>query len=276
MPNDTSLPDYAPLLTAYHKAFATELKAMVGSLPIRPGSRILEMACGDGAYTPWLAELAGSSGEVIGFDLSVAYLQQAQELASRADQGAPTRFVAGSIDRMPFAIDSFDVVWCAQSLFSLPDPLGSIERMGKVVKPGGLVAVLEDDTMHQVLLPWPVELELAVRNAEWLALTEEFTSPRKFYVGRRLIHVFREAGLVDLHINTYATDRVAPLDENLHKFLGQYLGELRDRVAPRLEESFRQQLDRLVSPGSPDNMIEQTDFAVTVIDHVVYGRKPEF
>ncbi len=86
---------------------------------------------------------------------------------------------------MPFAPASFDVVWCAQSLFSLPEPLAAVTRMAELAKPGGLVAVLEDDTLHQVLLPWPIDVELAVRTAEWAALVDQSAHPRKFYVGRR-------------------------------------------------------------------------------------------
>ena len=265
------LPDYAPMLTAYHRAFAAELEAMVGSLPIDEGSRVLEMACGDGAYTPWLASKVGDTGEVVGLDLSAAYLGIARE-ATRGDDRV--RFVVGSIDRLPFADGAFDVAWCAQSLFSLPEPVEAVQKMARVVRPGGLVAVLEDDTMHQVLLPWPVDVELAVWAAEWRALNEEFDEPRKFYVGRRLVRVFLEAGLVAPTIRTYATDRVAPIEGDARTFLEEYLAELRERVGPRLDHKIRAEFERLVDPDSPDAMLGRPDLAVTWIDHVVCGRKP--
>jgi ubiquinone/menaquinone biosynthesis C-methylase UbiE len=43
---------------------------MVGTLPIRTGDLVLEMACGDGAYTPWLSAKVGPEGGVVGLDVS--------------------------------------------------------------------------------------------------------------------------------------------------------------------------------------------------------------
>jgi hypothetical protein len=43
------LPDYQPLLGAYHAAYADELRSMVAALPIRPGSVVADIACGDGS-----------------------------------------------------------------------------------------------------------------------------------------------------------------------------------------------------------------------------------
>jgi ubiquinone/menaquinone biosynthesis C-methylase UbiE len=229
---DDALPDYEPMLASYHAAFALELEAMVGTLPIWPGDLVLEMACGDGAYTPWLAARVGPEGGVVGLDVSTGYLGVARGHLRRAEHASRSRFVAGSIERPPFADGTFDAIWCAQSLFSLPEPVDAVSRMARLVKPGGLVAVLENDTLHQVLLPWPVELELAVRLAEWEALREEVAHPRKFYVGRRLVGVFREAGLVDLRVRSFASSRVAPLDEATRTFLGAYLEDLSGQVLP--------------------------------------------
>jgi ubiquinone/menaquinone biosynthesis C-methylase UbiE len=273
MPDD-ALPDYEPLLASYHRAFAAELKSMIGTLPLREGDRILEVACGDGAYTPWLARRAGTSGSVVALDLLTDYLHKARgDLAKPGDAGRAD-FVAASIERLPFAEGSFDLSWCAQSLFSLPEPLEAVRRMTHVVRRGGVVAVLEDDTLHQVLLPWPVDLELAVRSAQWEAFRDESDHPRKFYVGRRLVKVFREAGLVDVQIRTHAANRVAPLGNPEREFLGEHLKDLRERVARRLAKSMRQDFDRLTDPGSPDYLPDQPDLAMTLIDHVVWGRKP--
>lgn len=268
------LPDYEPLLAAYHHAFAPELKAMIDALPIREGDVVLEAACGDGAYTPWLAGRVGPSGRVIAFDLSPAYLRGASLASARSEHASNIGFVAAEIGKLPFAGASFDAAWCAQSLFSLPEPVEAVRTMARAVRPGGVVAVLENDTVHQVLLPWPVELELAVRAAEWAAFREESEHPRKFYVGRRLVGVFREAGLVDVRVDTRASDRVAPLDAPTRAFLEAYLADLRDRVAPRLGDADRRAFERLADPDSPDALADRPDLALTCIDHVVSGRPP--
>ena len=160
------LPGYAPTLLAYHRAFAEELRETVDGLPIRPGDRVLDLACGDGVYSRWLAERVGDSGSVMAVDLSPAFL----ELAHRALDGDALadriEFVQGDLQHLPIPDDAFDLVWCAQNLYSLPDPVDALRRMERAARPGGLVAVFENDEFHHVLLPWPVEIEVAIRRAE--------------------------------------------------------------------------------------------------------------
>ncbi len=269
---DQPLPDYEPMLAAFHRAFAAEMEAMVASVPIAEGDRVLEMACGDGDYTPRLAERVGPTGSVVAVDVSPDYLEVARRESARGGHPERSRFVAASIDRLPFEDGSFDAAWCAQSLFSLPEPVDAVRKMARAVRPGGVVAVMEDDTLHRVVLPWPIEVELAVRSAEWEALRAETGRPHKFYVGRHLVPVFREAGLVDLRVRAFASCRVAPLDDDARTFLGEYLKGLAERVAPRLKSSMRKDFERLIAPGSPDALLDRPDLAVTIIDHVIHGR----
>src|SRR5215212_9485386 len=95
--SNTDLPDYAPMLTAYHRAHAAELRMMVGDLPLREGDRVLDMPCGDGVYTALLAEQVGSSGSVIGVDLSASYIQLARAHADREASSASICFQTGDI-----------------------------------------------------------------------------------------------------------------------------------------------------------------------------------
>jgi len=275
LPTDDDLPDYEPMLAAYHEALAPELEAIIGTLPIARGARVLDLACGDGDYGRWLAGRVGPSGLVVGVDILPAYLDAAHDAASRGPTARVARFLRAPIERLPFADGAFDAAWCAQSFYSLPDPVEALRHMVRVVKPGGLVAVLEGDTLHHVLLPWPVEVELAVRRAELLAFAEESDKPRKFYVGRLLLPIFRAAGLADARLRTWATDRTAPLSRPARDYLAHYLKNLRDRVAPFLEPDPLAALDRLIDPGSADNLLDLPDFAVTFLDQVVWAVKPQ-
>ena len=269
MAADPPLPDYEPMLRAFHRGFAAELGAMVDALPIRPGDTVLEVACGDGAYTAMLARRVGPTGLVVALDLSTSYLRVARGEADAAPSA--TQLVAGAVERLPFGPGRFDLVWCAQSLFSLPEPRAAVARMAAMARPGGTVAVLEDDTLHQVILPWPADLELAVRAAEWgvLARRPHF---RKFYIGRRLLDLFAEVGLVNVTVRTFATDRAAPLDPDTQTYLAEYLAQLRATVADHLDPPMRDRFEHLVDPASPAYLPNAPTLAVTVINRVVRGR----
>lgn len=270
MNSGAALPSYEPMLAAYHRAFATELRAMIGALPIAQGQTILDMACGDGVYGGWLAERVGSSGRVVAADVRPDYLKMARIHVSKP----ALEWIAAAIEALPFADSSFDLCWCAQSLYSLPDPAEALRHMLRVTKPGGIVAILEDDTLHNVLLPWPVDVELAVRAAELNAVTDQSRQPRKFYVGRWLRPLLRDAGLERIETRTFATDRGARLGPDETIFLTEYIRRLSETVTPYLDARIRPRFDRLVDPGSDGFLLNDPDLTATCIDHVVWGRKP--
>jgi ubiquinone/menaquinone biosynthesis C-methylase UbiE len=273
MSDDSVVPSYEPMLAAYHRGFAAELRAMVAALPLEPGQFVLDMACGDGVYSPWLVERVGPGGRVVAVDLVPEYLELARKAAKSAD-GDTIDFVLASIDSLPFADGTFDLCWCAQSLYSLPDPVEALRRLARVTKPGGFVAVSESDTLHHVILPWPVEIELSVRAAELQALVEGGEAHGKFYIGRLLRQVFREAGLVDFTQRSFANDRLGPFKPNERTFFAEYLNRLAKQIEHYLDPTVRADFDRLTDPHSAAYLLDDPDVTATCIDHLVWGRKP--
>ena len=268
-----ALPEYDAALSDFHRAFEPELAAMLDALPLTPRMRVLDVACGDGFYTRRIAERLGRGGSVTGVDLNLAYLSQARKEAARNTGHAAIKFVAASFDSMPFADDTFDLVWCAQSLYSLPEPRLVLEHLARVVRPGGILAVLENDTMHQVFLPWPVSLELPLRAAELMALTKETRHPSKYYIGRRLPEIIAAAGLQPVEMTTRVVDRQAPLGHAEARLLQAYLDELTARVTPHIEPSLLRELHALVDPQSPEHMLRQPYLTMTWMNVVALGRK---
>lgn len=268
-----SVPAYEPMLAAYHRAFARELRSMLEVLPLTSGQSVLDMACGDGVYSPWLAEKVGLSGRVVAVDIMPEYLELARNEAAKSTSANVIEFVAAPIESLPFDDGTFDLVWCAQSLYSLPEPVAALGHMLRVAKPGGIVAVLEGDTLHHVILPWPIEVELSVRAAELQAVAEKTDKPLKFYVGRQLRHVFREAGLTEVEARTFATDRHAPLGPDERTYFDEYLKGLTHRVDRYFQGPIRKDYDRLIDPDSGAYLLDDPDLTATCIDHVVWGRR---
>lgn len=268
------LPDYDRQLSGFHRAFKRELQAIVNELPLRPEMRVLDLACGDGFYTRRLADRLGPGASITGVDLNLAYLAQAGEEAARQSGRARIDFVAASFDRLPFLDGTFDFVWCAQSLYSLPDPVVAIGHMARVLRPGGLVAVLENDTLHQVFLPWPVRLELPLRTAELQSFLGGARNSSKYYVGRRLPALLAAAGLEPLRMTTHAFDRQAPLGVAERELLQSYLEEVAERVAPHLDAALLQELRQLVDPGSPQHLLGQPYMTMTWLNVLAIGRRP--
>ncbi len=267
------VPTYAPMLAAYHRAFKVELQEVIRSLPIERGQSVLDMATGDGFYAPMLAGRVGREGRVVAVDLDPNFLDIARSEASGGSLGENIQFLRAPIDALPFRDAEFDVCWCAQSLYSLPDPVESLKLMLRVIKPGGLLAVLESDTLHHVILPLPIELELSIQSAHLQALAEASGNPQKHYISRRLSSLFREAGLEDVTHRTFAYDRMTPLGEDERIYFSEYLKSLVEPASRFMQASTRRAVELLIDPKSPDFLLDQPDFSATCIDHLTWGRR---
>jgi SAM-dependent methyltransferase len=260
------------MLAAYQRSHAAELRAMIGSLPLPPGARVLDLACGAGLYTCWLAERVGPQGMVVGLDIEPAFLTEAGAAVSAAGLKGRVRLQRADGALLPFDDASFDLAWCAQSLYSLPEPHAALRELARVTRPGGIVAIFENDIIHQVILPWPSDLELAVRMAQLRALGGQGRQ-QPFSIPRRLRTTLREAGLASCRVQPYTSVRHAPLDPDERAFLGRYLEDLLERTAPLLEPGPRVRLAALTDPTSEAYLLDDPDLFVTYIDLLACGVK---
>lgn len=104
------------------------------------GERALDVACGTGLLTFRVAELVGTTGHVVGTDISGGMLEVARVEAARRGfrQIEFSRMDAESLD-LPTA--STDVALCAFGLMYVPHPVAALAEMRRVLVPGGRVAV---------------------------------------------------------------------------------------------------------------------------------------
>lgn len=102
------------------------------------GAAVLEVAPGPG----YLAiEIARSGRKVTGLDISKSFVEIARRNADQA--GVTADFRHGNASAMPFASDAFDFVICMAAFKNFTDPLGALNEMYRVLRPGGEASILD-------------------------------------------------------------------------------------------------------------------------------------
>jgi tocopherol O-methyltransferase len=112
-----------------------ELLTWADDFRINRPQNILDVGCGIGGSSLYLAEKFGA--QVTGITLSPVQANRAQARAQAAGLQDKTDFrVANALD-MPFADDSFDLVWSLESGEHMPDKVKFLQECYRVLKPGG-------------------------------------------------------------------------------------------------------------------------------------------
>jgi len=135
----------APEIYAEHlvpAVFAPWAPVLLDAAAVRIGHTVLDVACGTGVVAVAAAERVGPSGAVTGVDINPGML-------AVAAAGAPrVRWAQADAARLPFPDGGFDRVLCQAGLQFVPDRLGALREMRRVLRPGGRVALLVWRALH--------------------------------------------------------------------------------------------------------------------------------
>ena len=107
---------------------------------IKSGSRVLDVGCGVGGSSVWLAKNFGCS--VVGLTLSPVQAKIARGRARRFKVSTGRRFYGGGRQSSGDALaDAFDAVWVIECSEHLKDKSQFIKRCYETLKPNGVLAI---------------------------------------------------------------------------------------------------------------------------------------
>jgi ubiquinone/menaquinone biosynthesis C-methylase UbiE len=263
-----SLPKYADRLESLHHALEDDFRRIVRSVPLGPEQTVLDVGCGDGFFTSLLAE---SNAKAVGLDTSEAFLQRAREAA----QGKSNlQFAEGDARKLPVEDVSVDALWSAHSMHSYPDKEQCLREFHRVLRPGGTLAVLESDNVHSVMLSWPPDLELAIRQAEHGEIGDE-DSYIGTYFPRFAMSLLTQHGFERFEPIYFFIHRHGPASEALTKFVRLYLEDLLERTSDWLSDKQCSRLAQLADPGSDKFLPRQKTFFFGSLQVLMLARAPQ-
>jgi len=157
-------------LAEHRKAQVTMVEKVLGWAGVpEPGSPgapqvMLDVGCGVGGSSRHLQRKYG--GKATGITLSPKQRAQAEALSEAAGQADSTSFQVADALNMPFADNSFDLVWSLESGEHMPNKPKFMSELNRVCKPGGRIILVT--WVHRNLPPGeeslqPKELRLLKR-----------------------------------------------------------------------------------------------------------------
>ncbi len=255
-------------------AMQPEYEGMLKWVGIQPNWNVLDAACGGGSFLPLMIELVGAGGTVRAIDLAPENVKTVQTKAAQNKWSNLTSVDLGSILALPYDDQSFDAVWCANTMQYLSEEEVSraIKELRRVVRPGGLVAIKDYDPTGMQFFPLPYTL--CLRRYEAMARGGSQHGQGVLRVPY-LSQYMRGGGLVDVRQRPTVMVRFPPLRDVEKRFLSDLLGFSADQASqtdlPSDEKEIWQQVGAL---DSADHILNHPDFQYRAIQTVFVGRVP--
>lgn len=241
-----------------HFAYARpEHEAIVRSVGIQAGWRVLDAGCGAGPHLPLLADLVGAAGRLDAVDLTPENVAAAQERMTRRGPACPVDIQVASLDALPFADGAFDAVWVANTLMYFTDARlpAVLAELRRVLRPGGLAVFKETDITVSGFYP--------MDPCHWNPVREGLPAHLPGVMrARGLCHWVRRAGFRDAEQYTVLSERWAPLTPQQRQFIAESLehfAAMAEGVA--MDDDTRAYWAAQRDPADPANLVNQPDFA---------------
>ena len=111
---------------------------LLESMAVEPGHDVLDVACGNGAFSLEFKRLAGE-GRVAGLDGSDELIAAARQAAN--DAGLDIAFTVGDAQDLPYPAASFDRICCSYAIYHFPSVARALDEMFRVARPGARIVL---------------------------------------------------------------------------------------------------------------------------------------
>jgi ubiquinone/menaquinone biosynthesis C-methylase UbiE len=138
---EKSAPGWAKWEHEFSAGLSAATDTLIDMADIRPGMRVLDLACGAGSQTIQTAKRVGPSGGIVACDISATMLDHVRQSAAAASlQNIETLECAA--DELNETLPPFDAAISRLGLMLFPSPSRALKVVQRVLKPGARFAAL--------------------------------------------------------------------------------------------------------------------------------------
>ena len=176
---------------------------LLAEADLRPGERVLDVACGTGLITRAAAERVGPTGAVAGVDIAPDMIEVAKATPA---VGGPIEWHQADATSLPFPDGFFDIALCQMGLMFIPDKQAAINELRRVIAPGGRAVINTPGTIQ----PFMKTIESAIADhidpqlGGFVAAVFSMPDPQE------LADLLAEAGFEDVEGRTYSATFEVP------------------------------------------------------------------
>jgi SAM-dependent methyltransferase len=204
----------------------------VAKMGLKPADHVLDVGCGIGGATRYLASSVGC--RVTGIDLTPGYVAAAEELARRTGLADRVAYRVASALAMPFEDGTFEGAITLHVAMNIKDRAGLYREVARVLKPGAVFCIYDVMKGGNAGLTYPVPW------AETPA-TSHLTTPQQMQAllrdaGFEVAEVEdRTAFAIDFFRESLANAAAGPPPLGLHVVMGATAREKLGNVLANLE-----------------------------------------
>jgi len=263
--------DYSHKLDLFSRFAEPELRAAIAALEIAPGSHILDAGCGTGLQSMWLADAASPNGTLTAVDISEAHASVARSRLRDAPISASVE--VRDVARMEVGPQSFDLVWCSNTLNHLERPVETLARWRAGLRTVGRVAIAQSAFLPEMMFAWDWRLETEITRACRQFYRDKYgLSAADTTDARNLVGFMRRAGFAHVTPRTIVIERCSPLrSADTDYFIEAIFNGYWRRVHSYLTAADAEALTRLTDPASSDYALARPDFHFLMTYTLVVG-----
>ncbi|OEV32012.1 SAM-dependent methyltransferase [Streptomyces nanshensis] len=239
--------------------------------------RLLDVGSGPGVFTALLAT-AFPQAEVVAVDGEPNLLQRARDRAAREGAASNMTTLEARLPDDIGALGNADLIWTSNVIHHIGDQQAALDALGALVRPGGLLAVVERGLSPRCL-PRDIGIGRPGLFARLEAANEErYTAMREALPGHTSVvedwpAMLARAGLVPAGTRTFLIDLPAPLGPEARAHLRDRLERNRETLGEWLDPDDARVLDTLLDADAPTGILNRPDAFYLTATTVHAGRR---